>query len=74
MTIEKIKTDIEKHIGKRVKIIFNGSRNKTEEYNAIVEETYPYIFLVKLEGDNAPKTKTFSYSDILTEVVELYFY
>ena len=74
MTIEAIKTNIESHIGERVKIIFNGSRNKVEEFHAVVKETYPYIFLVGLEGEGKPKTKTFSYSDILTEVIELHFY
>ena len=33
MTIEKIKNNIDSKLGDNVKIIYNGSRNKKEEYH-----------------------------------------
>ena len=49
MTIEKIKNNIDSKLGDNVKIIYNGSRNKKEEYSGIISETYNYIFIIKKE-------------------------
>lgn len=70
MTIKKIKDDIFKNINKDVKIIYNGSRNRKEEYNGIIKEVYNYIFIVKLDTD---EVKSFSYSDVLTNTVQIFF-
>jgi len=70
MTIAKIKNSIDKKLGDNVKIIFNGNRNKKEEYKGIITETYNYIFIVKLDTD---ETKSFSYSDVLTNTIEIFF-
>ena len=43
MTIKKIKENIENNLGNEVKIIYNGSRNKKEEYNGVIKEIYNYI-------------------------------
>ncbi len=69
MNIEKIKNNIDKRIGDSVKIIYNGSRNKKEEYKGILTETYNYIFIVKVNDDK----KSFSYRDILTNTIEVSF-
>ena len=63
MTIEKIKNDIDSKLGDNVKIIYNGSRNKKEEYSGIISETYNYIFIIKTDSD---EVKSFSYRDVLT--------
>lgn len=70
MTIEKIKNNIDNKLGDNVKIIYNGSRNKKEEYSGIIKETYDYIFIVKLLSD---EIKSFSYRDILTNTIEVFF-
>ena len=38
MTIEKIKNNIDSKKGNNVKVIYNGSRNKKEEYEGIIKE------------------------------------
>ena len=48
MTIEKIKNNIDSKLGDNVKIIYNGSRNKKEEYSGIISETYNYIFIINV--------------------------
>lgn len=70
MTIDKIKNNINSKLGDNVKIIYNGSRNKKEEYSGIISETYDYIFIVKTKES---EKKSFSYRDILTNIVEVFF-
>ena len=70
MTIEKIKNNIDSRLGNNVKVIYNGSRNKKEEYSGIISETYNYIFIIKTNGD---EIKSFSYRDVLTNTIELFF-
>ena len=70
MTIEKIKNNIDSRLGNSVKIIYNGSRNKKEEYSGVIAETYNYIFIVKIDDC---EVKSFSYRDILTNTVEIFF-
>ena len=73
MTINKIKEDIQNNIGKRVKIVLNSSRNKQEKFDAILSDAYPFVFLVKLETDELCETKSFSYSDVLTETIVIHY-
>jgi uncharacterized protein Veg len=70
--IEKIKEDMEEHVGEAVKIIFNGGRNRIEEYNAVIIEMYNFVFVVKLQNE-INEIKSFTYSDILTQTVEIHY-
>ncbi len=70
MTIEKVKETIQKNEGKKLSFKFNGSRNQVEKFEGKIIETYPKIFVIQLTEENAPR-KSFSYSDILTESLEI---
>lgn len=70
MTIDMIKNKIDNRIGDNVKIIYNGSRNRKEEYSGVIAETYNYIFIVSVNGN---EKKSFSYSDVLTNTIEVFF-
>lgn len=70
MTIDIIKNKIDNRIGDNVKVIYNGSRNKREEYSGVISETYNYIFIVKMDSN---EKKSFSYSDVLTNTIEIFF-
>lgn len=70
MNIEKIRNQMEKIKGKTIRFRFNGSRNQVEEFSAKIENTYKYIFIVRLENSK-DQVKSFSYSDILTENLEI---
>lgn len=72
MTIEKIKDQIKSHIGEEIELKFNGSRNKTEYYNAILKDVYQKIFTVQLKNE-FNEVKSFSYSDVLTNTLEINF-
>lgn len=69
MTIAKIKENLTENLGSKVRVIFNVGRNKIEEFDAVLKETYRFIFVVETENEN----KSFSYSDVLTKTVELHF-
>lgn len=70
MNIDIIRNKIDSKLGDNVKVVYNGSRNKKEEYSGIISETYNYIFIVKMDSN---EKKSFSYSDILTNTIEIYF-
>ena len=63
MNIEKVKDKINLYKGKNINFKFNGARNKTEEFNGIILDTYSSIFTVK-DNEN-DSLKSFSYSDVL---------
>ena len=72
MTIKTIKNQIKINLGKEIKIKLNGSRNKTEYYNAILKDVYENIFTVQIKN-NYSELKSFSYSDVLTNTLEISF-
>lgn len=68
MTLDKIKNTIKSNMGNKVEIVYNGTRNKIDNYKGVIKEVYNSIFIVELDcGLN----KSFSYSDLLIGVVEL---
>ncbi len=64
----QIKQDLESHVGQRIKIKANKGRRKVVERKGILERVYPSIFTIRLEED---RRVSYSYSDILTQSVEL---
>ena len=72
MTVEKIRKELENHIGKEVVIRCNLGRNKVEKYNVVIKELYNYVFLVEM-NNNFNEVKSFSYSDIITKTIKIDF-
>lgn len=77
MTIRKsaldlIKRDLELCIGKHVKLKANRGRRKVVEAEGTLEQTYPKVFVIRLDAASSPvKRMSYSYADVLTETVEL---
>lgn len=70
--LSEIKLTLDSIIGSRIRLKANSGRRKTIERTGILEETYPSVFIVKLDEDqHAFKRVSYSYADILTESVEL---
>jgi uncharacterized protein Veg len=68
----EIKCTLDGYIGQKIRLKANSGRRKTIERTGILEETYPSVFIVKLDEDqHAFKRVSYSYADILTESVEL---
>lgn len=71
-TIANIKKDIETHLGEKVTLRANGGRKKILVNDGVLESIYPSIFVIRLDNDNK-RTVSYSYSDVLTNTVELVF-
>jgi len=70
--LSEIKQYLDASVGKRIKLRANRGRKKIIERHGVLEQTYPHIFVIKLdEKTNAVRRLSFSYTDILTETVQL---
>lgn len=69
-----IKANVEKirEFGKEVIITSNKGRKKSTSRKGLVVETYPNVFVVKLDNEfNSTRKASFNYTDILTKSIEL---
>ena len=69
--INKIRLQLEENKGRELDFRFNGSRNQIEEFSGFIENTYNYVFTVKLSNDRN-QIRSFSYSDVLTDSLEIF--
>ncbi len=69
--LDQIKLNLEACIGKKIKLKANKGRKKIIEAEGVLENTYPKVFVVKLDKSSAVKRMSYTYADILTETVEL---
>lgn len=70
MNVEKIRSDMQQRRGETLKFKFNGARNQTEEFEGKIINTYPAVFIIKL-NDEVGRIKSFTYSDVLIENLEI---
>lgn len=72
--LSAIKKDMDEHIGEKVLLKANSGRRKVIVKEGILEKTYPNIFVIRVDGtDNSSRMISYSYSDILTQTVQLVF-
>lgn len=67
--IDTIKTDIQEKIGQKIIVRGTLGRNKYYEKEAVIENTYPNLFIVKYKENE--RNVTYSYTDVLTKTVEV---
>jgi uncharacterized protein Veg len=68
----QIKRDIETCVGERIKLKANKGRSKTFEREGIIEQSYPSVFVVRLDFDCLSARRiSYSYTDVLTKSVEI---
>lgn len=67
--ISNIKTELNENIGRKVMIRGTMGRKKFFEEKAIIENTYPNIFIVKNEDKET--NASFRYTDILTNDLQI---
>lgn len=69
-----IKRGLDSLVGERVRITANKGRRQVVEREGTLEKTYPNLFVIRItEGDNSRRV-TYTYADVLTEVVKLAVY
>ncbi|WP_172856624.1 Veg family protein [Thermoanaerobacterium sp. RBIITD] len=71
LALHEIKKKLDDHVGARVRLKTNGGRKKTIIREGFLEKTYPSIFIIVIDGQGATRRVSYSYSDILTDTVEL---
>lgn len=69
--LEEIRQNLESSVGKKVKLRANRGRRRVIEAEGIIENTYPKVFVVRLDKQSAVRRMSYTYVDVLTETVEL---
>lgn len=70
-TLDEIRQNLESNVGKKVKLRANRGRRRVIEASGVIENTYPKVFVVRLDNDSAVRRMSYTYVDVLTETVEL---
>lgn len=72
-SLSDIKESLDSHIGRKLTLKANSGRRKTVEHAGVLAETYPAVFVIELDQESTFDRISFSYADILTSTVELFF-
>lgn len=71
-TLSIIKRNVQDCIGEKVILKTNKGRKKVLVKEGVLEEVYSNIFIVRINnGLDSERTVSYSYSDVLTETVEI---
>lgn len=73
MTLQEIKDKVYDNVGNNVTIKYNLGRNKIEKYNVKIKKTYKNIFIVELNNHDKVEIKSFSYTDVMTKTIKIYY-
>ena len=71
MNIARIRKKLESYKGETIRFKFNGTRNQIEEFEGVIENTYNYVFTIRIKNDNIIR-KSFTYADVLTDSLEVF--
>lgn len=70
--MQRIREDLDGCVGKTLKVRANKGRKIVIENMAILEETYPHVFVVRVQAKATPSQRvSYSYADVITKTVEL---
>jgi len=68
----QLREDISKCVGSRIKLESNKRHNKSIVSEGVIANVYPSIFTVETEkGTPSNRTLSFSYTDVLTNAIEI---
>lgn len=69
--LSRVKEDIGVCIGQRVRLTTNKGKKKVNTKEGVVESAYPNIFTVKFEDEQSARRIAYSYTDVLTNSIEI---
>lgn len=72
-TLEDIKLRLDAHIGETVTVVSQAGRKKFTERSGILRSTFPSLFVVELDEEADFERASYSYTDVLTNNVEVMF-
>ncbi len=72
----KIRNVLENSIGQKVRLTAKKGRKKSVVRQGVIEETFPSIFIVKLDNtiqqlSSSSRRVSYSYTDVLTKAIEV---
>lgn len=71
-TLTEIRKSVESCIGSKVLLRTNKGKRKVNVKEGIIEDAFPSVFIVKVNaGLDTERRVSYSYSDILTDTVEI---
>ena len=71
-TLSEIRKSVESCIGSKVLLRTNKGKRKVNVKEGIIEDAFPSVFIVKVNaGMDTERRVSYSYSDILTDTVEV---
>lgn len=72
-SVGSVRRAVTRHVGSKVKVRSNLGRHKFDVTEGIITETYPSIFLVRVENaeEDSYQTVSYSYTDVITRDVQL---
>lgn len=69
---QRIRADLNQCIGEKLLVRANKGRKVVIENTAVLEETYPHVFVVRVLTKTSPSQRvSYSYADVITKTVEL---
>ncbi len=72
--LEHMKATLDNIVGQRIQLTLRRGKSRIVTRRGIIENTYPSIFIVKLEGMKNGRSErriSYSYADVLTKAVEV---
>lgn len=70
--MDRIREDLKECLGNKLKVKANKGRKIVIENMAVLEDTYPHVFVVRVETKSSPSQRvSYSYADVITKTVEL---
>ena len=72
-TLNEIRHVFETHVGERLTLKASGGRKKVVTRIGTLVETYPSVFVVKLDAERHNVERVSSYADVLTDSVQIEF-
>ena len=63
--LNEVKSIVKSLKGKNIEMIVNRGRNKRVKLNAIIDQVYPSLFVIKPDINAELDRTSFSYSDVL---------
>lgn len=70
--MQRIRDDLKECLGNKLRVKANKGRKIVIENMAVLEDTYPHVFVVRVETKSSPSQRvSYSYADAITKTVEL---
>ena len=72
-SLQDIKTELDALVGEEVTVVAQAGRKKITERSGVLRSTFPSLFVVELDEDANFERASYSYTDILTNNINITF-